>query len=134
MCFFLRTLGRGWGNHITLKKHTGNFGECQHIRIRIGLSLCSRFNFKNYLKDKVWWGLDEEILVSKKVSVSVSKNFGIEKSIGFGFEKFWYRKKYRYRKKMVSKKNGIKKNIWFCFKTIWLKRYWNLKSLGFLLL
>ena len=45
-------------------------------------------------------------LVSKKVSVSVSKNLGIEKSIGIGFEKFWYRKKYRYRfrKILVSKK------------------------------
>ena len=34
-----------------------------------------------------------KFLVSKKVSVSVSENFGIEKSIGFGIEKFWYRKK-----------------------------------------
>ena len=32
-------------------------------------------------------------MVSKKVSVSVSEKFGIEKSIGFGIEKFWYRKK-----------------------------------------
>ena len=29
-------------------------------------------------------------LVSQKVSVSVSKKFGIEKSIGIGFVKFWY--------------------------------------------
>ena len=36
-------------------------------------------------------------LVLKKVSVSVSKKFGIEKSIGIGFEKIWYRKKYWYR-------------------------------------
>ena len=35
----------------------------------------------------------QKFLVSKKVSVSVSENFGIEKSIGFGIEKFWYRKK-----------------------------------------
>merc|ERR1712015_494461 len=45
----------------------------------------------------------------------------IEKSIGFGFEKFWYRKKYRYRfrkilvsKKVsdsVSKNSGIEKSI-----------------------
>ncbi len=34
-----------------------------------------------------------KFLVSKKVSVSVSENFGIEKSIGFGIKKFWYRKK-----------------------------------------
>ena len=33
-------------------------------------------------------GAQEKILVSKKVSVSVSKNFGIKKSIGIGFEKF----------------------------------------------
>jgi len=43
------------------------------------------------------------------VSVSVSKIFGIEKSIGIGFEKIWYRKKYRYRfrKKLVSKKVSV---------------------------
>ena len=55
------------------------------------------------------------------VSVSVSKNFGIEKSIGIGFGKFWFQKKYRYRfrKKLVSKKvsdsvsknSGIEKSI-----------------------
>jgi len=39
----------------------------------------------------------EKFWYRKKVSVSVSKNFGIEKSIGIGFGKFWYRKKYRYR-------------------------------------
>ena len=57
------------------------------------------------------------------VSVSVSKIFGIEKSIGIGFEKIWYRKKYRYwfRKILVSKKvsvsvskiYGIEKSIGF---------------------
>ena len=43
------------------------------------------------------------------VSVSVSKNFGIKKSIGIGFEKFWYRKKYRYRfrKILVSRKVSV---------------------------
>ena len=43
------------------------------------------------------------------VSVSVSKNFGIEKSIGIGFDKFWYRKKYRYRfrKFLVSDKVSV---------------------------
>ena len=53
------------------------------------------------------------------VSVSVSKFFGIEKSIGIGFEKFWYRKKYRFRKFLVSEKvsvsvsknSGIEKSI-----------------------
>ena len=44
-----------------------------------------------------------DTLVSKKVSVSVSKNFGIEKNIGFkkfgiGFEIFLYRIKYKFRK------------------------------------
>ena len=34
-----------------------------------------------------------KFLVSEKVSVSVSKNFGIGKSIGIGFGKNWYRKK-----------------------------------------
>ena len=42
-------------------------------------------------------------LVSKKVSVSVSKIFGIEKSIGIGFENF------RYRKSISFKKFGIQK-------------------------
>ena len=43
------------------------------------------------------------------VSVSVSKNFGIEKSIGIGFEKIWHRKKYRnrFRKNLVSKKVSV---------------------------
>ena len=48
-------------------------------------------------------------MVSKKVSVSVSEKFGIEKSIGIGFENFWYRKKYRYRfrKFLVSDKVSV---------------------------
>ena len=48
-------------------------------------------------------------MVSKKVSVSVSENFGIEKSIGIGFENFWYRKKnrYRFRKILVSEKVSV---------------------------
>ena len=66
------------------------------------------------------------------VSVSVSKIFGIEKSIGIGFEKIWYRKKYRYRfrKKLVSKKVsvsvskkfGIKKSIGIGFEKIWYRK------------
>ena len=66
------------------------------------------------------------------VSVSVSKIFGIEKSIGIGFEKIWYRKKYRYRfrKKLVSKKVsvsvsknfGIKKSIGSGFEKIWYRK------------
>merc|ERR1719507_281103 len=60
-------------------------------------------NFGIEKKYRYWF---RKILVSKQVSVSVSKNFGIEKSIGIGFEKIWYRKKYRYRfrKILVSKK------------------------------
>ena len=48
----------------------------------------------------------ETFLFFFMVSVSVSEIFGIVKSIGIGFEKIWYRKKYRYRfrKKLVSKK------------------------------
>merc|ERR1719507_2370928 len=62
---------------------------------------------KNFGIEKKYRYRFRKILVSKKVSVSVSKNFGIEKSIGFGFEKFWYRKKYRirYRKNLVSEKS-----------------------------
>ena len=53
-------------------------------------------------------------LVSKKVSVSVSKIFGIEKSIGFekfdiGFEKFWYRKKYQFLKILLKKQEILSK-------------------------
>ena len=50
-------------------------------------------------------------LVSKKVSVPVSENFGFKKSIGIGFKKNWYRKKYRYqfRKILVSKKVLVSK-------------------------
>ena len=50
----------------------------------------------------------EKNLVSEKVSVSVSTNFGIEKSIGFGFEKFWYRKSIGIVKNLVSKKYRIR--------------------------
>ena len=80
----------------------------------------SRFrNFSNYFDGigigfEIFWYRKKyrywfrKILVSKKVSVSVSKKFGIEKSIGIGFEKLWYRKKYRYR---FRKKIGIEKNL-----------------------
>ena len=49
------------------------------------------------------------------VSVSVSEIFGIEKSIGIGFEKIWYRKKYRirFRKILVSKKVSVSEKIWY---------------------
>ena len=33
------------------------------------------------------------MITKKKVSESVSLNFGTEKSLGIGLEKFWYRKK-----------------------------------------
>ena len=66
------------------------------------------------------------------VSVSVSEMFGIEKSTGIGFEKIWYRKKYRYRfrKILVSKKVsvlvskifGIDKSIGIGFEKMLLKR------------
>ena len=60
---------------------------------------------KKIIKKSIGIGFEKN-LVSEKVLVSVSKIFGIEKSIGFGFEKFWYRKKYRYRyrKNLVSEK------------------------------
>ena len=70
------------------------------------------------------------------VSVSVSKIFGIGKGIGIGFEKNWYRKKYRYwfRKFLVSKKYryrfqkkiGIEKSI-----SIGFEKFWSQKSIGF---
>ena len=63
-------------------------------------------------------------MVSKKVSVSVSKNFGIEKSIGFekfgiGLENFWYQKNISFEKfgienqilKILSKKQEILSKI-----------------------
>ena len=54
------------------------------------------FRFRNFSVSKLL-GLETfpffmvSVSVSKKVSVSVSKFFGIEKSIGIGFEIFWYR-------------------------------------------
>ena len=47
----------------------------------------------------------------KKVSVSVSKTFGLEKSLGIGLENIWSRKKSRYRsrKYSVSKKVSVSK-------------------------
>ena len=51
----------------------------------------SRFqNFSIFLWSRIRY---RKNLVSKKVSDSVSKKFGIEKSIGFGIGKIWYRKK-----------------------------------------
>ena len=40
------------------------------------------------------------------------KNFGIEKSISIGFERIWYRKKYRIRhkKKLVSEVSDSEEN------------------------
>ena len=48
-------------------------------------------------------------LVSKKVSVSVSKIFCLKKSLGFSLENIWSQKKSRYRsrKYLVSKKVSV---------------------------
>ena len=75
---------------------------------------------KNWYRKSIGIGF-ENFWYWKKVSVLVSKKFGIEKSIGIGIgkilvskkvsvlvsEKNWYRKKYRYRyrKKLVSEKS-----------------------------
>ena len=84
---------------------------------------------------------------------SVSKLFHFFDGIGFGFEKFWYRKKYRirfrffwYRKKyrirfrnfLVSKKVsdlvsiffGFEKSIGLGFETFWYRKKDQIKSLG----
>ena len=63
---------------------------------------------------------------------SVSKLFHFFDGIGFGFEKFWYRKKYRIRfrfflvsKKVsdsVSKFFGIEKSIGFGFDFFWFRK------------
>ena len=60
------------------------------------------FRFRNFSVSKLFH-------LFFMVSVSVSKIFGIEKSIGIGFEKNWYRKKYRirFRKILVSKKVSV---------------------------
>ena len=63
------------------------------------------------------------------VSVSVSEIFGIEKSIGIGFEKNWYRKKYRYRFRRIL---VSKKSFGIGFEKIWYRkkyRYWFRKIL-----
>ena len=57
------------------------------------------FRFRNFSVSKLfqffgWYRIRyRKNVVSKKVSDSVSKKFGIEKSIGFGIEEIWYRKK-----------------------------------------
>ena len=49
------------------------------------------------------------LLTFAKVSVSVSKTFGLKKSLGIGLENIWSRKKSRYqsRKYLVSKKVSV---------------------------
>ena len=65
--------------------------------------------FRNFSMFFLWYRYRfRKKLVSKKVSVSVSKIFGIGKSFGIGFEKIWYRKKYRY---WYRKNFGIEKSI-----------------------
>ena len=55
-------------------------------------------------------------LTFAKVSVSVSKTFGLKKTLGIGLENIWSQKKSRYwsRKHLVSKKSlGIGlENVW----------------------
>ena len=110
--------GGGDENDVHLKRaiYTINYGLDQSVT----------FRFRNFSVSKLfhffWWYRFRKIVVSKKVSVFVSKNFGIEKSIGIGFEIFWYRKKYwyRFRKNLVSiklslsvsKKLGIRAFFW----------------------
>ena len=55
-------------------------------------------------------------LVSEKVSVLVSKKFGIEKGSVAKSENIWYRKKYRnqYHKNLVPKKNLESVSFRFC--------------------
>ena len=66
------------------------------------------------------------------VSVSVSKNFGIEKSIGIGFGKIWYRKKYRYRfrKFLVSKKVSVSENLVSVLKIFGIEKNIGFKKFG----
>ena len=59
-----------------------------------------------------------ENLVSKKVSVSVSKIFGFEKSIGIGLEKNWYRKSIG----IGFVKFCIEKSIGIGFQKIWYRK------------
>ena len=69
--------------------------------------VCSKISFSVSLKN-IW--------SQKKVSLSVSKTFGLEKSPGIGLENIWSQKKSRYQsqKHLVSKKSlGIgHENIW----------------------
>ena len=60
------------------------------------------FRFRNFLVSKLfhvflWYRYRfRKKMVSKKVSVSVSKNFALIKSIGIGFEKFCIEKGHKY--------------------------------------
>ena len=75
--------------------------ESWHYSMTISSQIMLSKNFQIWFKLVsmfLWWYQYQfKKKLSKKVSVLVSKNFGIEKSIGIGFGKFWYRKKYRYR-------------------------------------
>ena len=103
------------------------------------------FRFRNFLVSKLfhvflWYRYRfRKKLVSKKVSVSVSKIFGIGKSFGIGFEKIWYRKKYRYwyrknfgiEKVLVSKNFGFEKKYRYRFrKNLVSKKFGIEKSIG----
>ena len=65
--------------------------KCMHPHPLVNFDIAT-FRFRNF--SMFFYGIGigfEKNLVSEKVSVSVTKNFGIKKSIGIGFENFWYR-------------------------------------------
>ena len=61
---------------------------------KFGLKKKSRYRSQKHLVSKKSLGIGlENIWSRKKVSVSVSKTFGLEKSLGIGLENIWSRKK-----------------------------------------
>ena len=67
------------------------------------------FRFRNF--SMFFYGIGigfEKNWYRKKYRYRFRKNFGIGKSFGIGFEKIWYRKKYRY---WYRKNFGIEKSI-----------------------
>ena len=66
------------------------------------LELMPPFYFLNFAKS---WYQSRKPLVSKKVSVSVSKTFGLEKSLGIGLKNIWSQKKVSVSKILVMNKS-----------------------------
>merc|ERR1712147_254150 len=79
----------------------------------LGISLEKNWSQKHLVSKKsLGIGL-ENIWSRKKVSVSVSKTFGLKKNLGIGLENIWSRKKVSVSKILVSKKVSVSVSMKF---------------------